>query len=617
MYDQYRRVPQDRHTPDWSQVNKEWGKLFGKNAEKIQFPTFLNEIKSSFTENPEVFVAKIASCQSNIIPIPDNFEGKSSLDKSMIFFSYFSKIFNFEELKGFVLLPDLSESRFKKHFSPTTHILFDSVIFIYTQLINSVQKKFYPKFCTALSTEFSKLLIPIESTFFGNSVFNLELIYISPCLYSKSDGGEQQSFIKITNDSRIIISNAKSGSSIDTIKFDQYAVVCNKDLLEFYNDNYEPIIKIKFPSTNAASIAAGLIIEPPPIGFNIITTFLQSVSAINLMKDFFTDKTIEEPAEYTKLLDLIIQNHGAELLVYTFLSPSNEIQQYNEKLAPLLCQLVGNRIYPFWRAVIELNWIELIIGDTVLRSNNPLSFTSTYILKLYAADYLQEVVGGFSALLKEWVPKLQFQETVKDGRIRSKEDAELFAKHIFAPAADIVFNSIPKMPPEMRFILRTLFIRTAGHYVNERANINIVPNLYLLRFVMPELVIKAGPLHKLAVLLGSSILSLFYMTGWQIGKDNELSKMNDIYMKPLFPKILRFTLDLIDVSECNIDFKDVKYSGPVTITKFFEFSAGRLALMNLPTPNRIISTHMYSVSVMQMIEEFAFDFTKLPTPDLL
>ncbi|EAY13626.1 hypothetical protein TVAG_387670 [Trichomonas vaginalis G3] len=608
MYDKYSRVPQERKPLDWDRVNVEWAKIFGENADQIQFPSFMKTIEAAFTANPDVFVASLQTAQKEVAVIPPNLKSKTPLDQSLIFFSYFGKVFKFDELEQFVLKPDISENRFKQHFSPETHLIFSSIIYIYNQLINSIQKKLYPKFCTLLSTEFSKLLIPTESRFFNNTTFKLDAYYICPCLFTVMGGQETQAFIKFTLDSKMIITNAESKEVIDTINFEDYAVVRNSDTLELFKDSFDANINIKFPSTQTASITAGLIMEQPPIGFNIILTFLQSVAGMKSIKEFFKSDSIQEPEEYTKGLDLIINNNGCELLIYTFLLPSTEIKDYNESLAPLLLTLVGDRIYPFWRTVIELNWIELIIGDTVLRTNKPLSFTSTCLLKAFASEYVKDMITSFNALLKE------HGQAIQSGKINTPEDAENYAKNIFLPAANIVFSSIPKMPPEMRFILRTFFIRTAGHYVNERANINIIPNLFLLRFVIAELVKSAGAFVKLAILLGASLLSLFYMSGWSASKEAELelSKLNDIYMKPLFPKILRFILDMIDATDCNMDVKTMSYTGNHTKTTFLEHSAERLSLMNLPIPNKAIETHMYSVSIMQMIEEFSFDFTKLP-----
>ena len=282
--------------------------------------------------------------------------------------------------------------------------------------------------------------------------------------------------------------------------------------------------------------------------------------------------------------------------------PSDETK-ISDKNSLLCLQLMGNKILPFYRAGIEMNWMELMTGGLVMRQNSPLTYTSTMYLKVTSRDYLDYIVNQFNDILQKNIS--HYTST----RFTS-EEALLFCKEIFQPCVDALFNSIDKMPSAMRYMLRTFFIRTAGHYINNKASLVILPNFFLLRFVIPELTTRPGANIKFATAIGSSLLSLFNLLGWSIDKDPELYKLNNQYMEPNYSKILPFTLKMIDVNECDLSNADFTYKGPITTEEFIENAAARLPMMNLATPKKIIKMHMDVVSVMQMIEEFTFDFTK-------
>ena len=79
-------------------------------------------------------------------------------------------------------------------------------------------------------------------------------------------------------------------------------------------------------------------------------------------------------------------------------------------------------------------------------------------------------------------------------------------------------------------------------------------------------------------------------------------------MKKYYKKAEKFEYEIVNCTEFDYNYKNVvKPEGDL-----FELagnSAERVITMNMKDPNKILHSHIYCVSLMQMIEEYTFDFT--------
>ena len=598
----YERVFRKRKSPEkWEEINTEWSKKL-KNSQYIQFPKFIDTIKTAFLSDVDQFLSAAKRAHKLPQEVPEDFPLKTPLQQTCIFFSFFQTIFSFEELDKFVEGPNIGIDSFKRNFSEPQFILFDSISIIFRELLNSVEERHFTKYAPVICSTLAKLIIPKKARFFQDVDFELDIVYISPCIYTGGIYTNVHAFVKHTKNGETVVVNAHDNTTFVTIQPKEFSIIRNKEQIELYSDSFEPQYIFQMPSVDAASILSSLLLTTPPVGFNHIIVFLKSLPAFKNVKTFFHTDSPLLPNELSENLNKILNSPGRALLLYAFMLPPEE-SKINDKNALLCLQLMGNKILPFFRAGIELNWMELMTGGLVLRQNTALTYTSTAYLKATSKDYLDYIIGKFNEIINNNISKFSSPKF-------NAEEALIFCKDVFQPCVDTLIDSVDKMPSSMRYILRTYFIRTAGHYINNRASLVILPNFFLLRFVIPELTIKAGANVKFASTLGSSLLMLFYLSGWAPDKDPELSKLNKQFMEPNYSKILPFTLKIIDCEDCDLSKADFTYQGPMAIEDFIEHAALRLPMMNLTTPNKVIHSHMDMVSVMQMIEEFTFNFKK-------
>ena len=153
----------------------------------------------------------------------------------------------------------------------------------------------------------------------------------------------------------------------------------------------------------------------------------------------------------------------------------------------------------------------------------------------------------------------------------------------------------------------------------------ILPNLILLRFVIPVIVETSGSRYegderklKICSIMYNSLLSLFYGNAWTIDKDPELFKFNE-KMIQLYPKVLEVTQSLQNINEFDLDLTSIQVKSGlgVSSSQFFENSARRVSDLSKSNPNTsvnaksILNSHYYCISLMQAVEEWAYNYSLL------
>lgn len=587
---------------NWEQATKKWADIFGKNSKYIVFPDFLTNIKLAFKQDQDAFLDGLELALTETAYIPDNFQKLSDLEKSVIFFSFFRSIFTINEIHTFACNPDIGINGVMKYFSASQNTIFLSIAVIFKETLNAITIKQRLKYGPKLLTAFSKLLIPDEGKYFKNKDFKLSTIFISPAIYHTDNIKKISVFLDYRSTNELYIIKAADSSIVTRIEMENLCAVQDNDKVELYNDHTTPFVTLTLPDQKSANALMDFILNPPPSGFNHINSFLRSLACFKNMNEFFDGDNVLLPHQLTDNLQKILESNGSIVLLYIFMLPANESKIKIEN-ALYLIKLLGGNILPFLRAVIELNWYNVISSRLILSSNNQLTFTLSALLKATSENYQRYIVDEMSNIFQRVAP--QFTSSNFDLR-----EAQIFCKELLTPCANAIFNSVPKMDITLRYILRTLFIRAECHFPGGTESTKVIPNTLLWRFIFPEFSKRIGDNNRIASVLCQSLLSMFYMTGWPPNVCSELYKMPE-YMTCNNMSVISFTKSLIDVDEFSLNADQIDYSGNVLLNEFIEQGAERISLLNMSEPNTLVNTHIDSVTMMQALEEYIYDFQKL------
>ena len=592
---------------DWKSANDQWHRIFGgKNADYIQFPQFLNTLKNSFEINPDLFISSIKKAYKLTPAIPDDFQQKKPLEQSVIFFSFFQKIFIFDELDNFVKNPNIGPDNFKKCFSLTQYVIFLSIAKIYTELTSLIRENVRGQYGLALIRAFSKLMIPNNSRIFQNKSMDLSTIFISPAYYSSNQKMKTPVFVAFTNENEMEILEAVNNSLILKVKRNVYSMVQDKDTIEFYNDSINPDLVIQLPSENEASSIMDLFLQPPPKGFNRMTTFLRSIAAFKQMGNFFIEEYNNFPIQLINTIQEIISMNGCEVLLYACMLPKNE-SNMNKNNALFIIKILGNKFLPFMRALIELNFNDLDDGTHLFLQDNQLSFIITSLINYVSSEYMRYVIPKLTSILAENIEQMNTP-------VSNLSQAKSFCENIFLPCLDIIISSAPIMNDTLKYILRSFFIRASCHYPDDKACLYVISNVLLSKIILPVFQQQNQRFMEYTHLLSDSLKLFFSLRSWDEYREADkrgkyLAQLNH-FMTDNFDRVKEFTNEILNCQKCDYTIRQGDYTENVLIVDFIENASKRASLMNLPTANKVINSHMDYVSVMQMLEEFIFDFSK-------
>jgi len=610
----YRRISRERNAVDWDRVNSVWDIIIPNNNERIRFPSFLSIIKSGFQSNPNLFVDKISKSHKLNGVIPENFNEKTDFDKSMIFFSFLPNILEFEQIERFVNNPCLGPERFSEFFNENQTLAFRTLIEIYWCILDELNIDTVNQYGPLISLAFGKLLIPRKNRMFLNTSFRLDYSCILPVLLSNNENSRIPSYLMVKPSGDIrIIKDEDNKSILASFKKDESFALRNDSLIII--NSGENSIKLEFSDSKAANIGYSAIIASPSQGFSLFAFFLKCVPYVNMAPSLFSKRECSIPIEYKRCLEECIYKRESEMIIYCMMLPPNESIVKRDNV-PILVNKVVDRFLPFFRASLYLNWSELKEGSLIFRQNNQLSFLCSTLLSTMFSHVSKGIVEKLLQVIEQnehVVVKIPFEYS----------DAELFVNRIFLPATNIVFDSLLKMDPNLRCILRTVLIRTSSYYIDQRASMIILPNLILLRFVIPVIVEISGSRYvgddrklKICSIMYNSLLSLFYGNAWTIDKDPELFKFNE-KMIQLYPKVLEVTQSLQIINEFDLDLTSIqiKQGLGLSLSQFFENSARRVSDLSKSNPNTsvnaksILNSHYYCISLMQAVEEWAYNYS--------
>lgn len=598
---------------DWELVTQAWIDLMHTNV-AIQFKDFFSEIVEAFAKSPHDFLSNVKTALNASAKIPDDFLSKDIYEKTISFFAFFRFIFDFQALDEFVCQANFEPENFRKHFGDKTYHLFDSICYLYQEMSEALDENTLHKISVKMITLLSKLLVPDGYSQLTSKNFCLEHVYISPVFYTKSEE-KIPGFCCIEENGSFLIIDAIKETPIEKFTNNDLTGLMEESKLFFYDSGDVPVIELEFPSPDNANDAFIFSLTPPERGLMELTYFLHSLSAFKNIKTFFPLKTspniILYPKEFKNGLQKCIESPSLELLFYTFSIPQKETKVKDNNV-PFFLSAIGKRFLPFIRALIHMNWVAApYSGHIVLRHDSPLSTLCREFLKIYASDYLNDTLKRYRNLIEI------ADEKIGEMPISNDEDAVTFINYVFTKEFDDFLNSVDRMPDCLRTLFRTLFIRTAGFYIGQTSPFIIIPNLLLLRFLLPpyttsvQLTYQGKPkLIEIGKLAYGSFLPVFYRNGWPI--DSYLSQFN-CHMERYYPETTKFVFRLIDSHNFSFEPKVNYLDGD--IIGLLSDAASNLILMNLKDPNKILSTHIYSISIMQMIEEFSYDFTIPPKED--
>jgi hypothetical protein len=138
----------------------------------------------------------------------------------------------------------------------------------------------------------------------------------------------------------------------------------------------------------------------------------------------------------------------------------------------------------------------------------------------------------------------------------------------------------------------------------------VVPNLlFLIPPIAEETTIAyaADPkMRRIASLLSGSLLSLCNELGWPEDKEPYMAKFVS-RVEQFYPRLEEFIFELIDCHE--FDYSSKKLTPKGDLVELLSSTASRVILMDLKEANRLLNSHVYCASLMQMIEESVYDFT--------
>ncbi|KAH0788967.1 hypothetical protein GPJ56_007102 [Histomonas meleagridis] len=478
-------------------------------------------------------------------------------------------------------------------------------------MTTSLNHSIFPKYALKTIRLFSKLLVPEGYRQFTSTNFRLQFVYISPVFYTKNKSPKAQGYCCIGEKGDfVILDTTPDNKLID--KFDQnsYTGMVDEEHILFYQNDMTPVIKLEFPTPDNANDAFIFSITPPEPGLMHIISFLHSFSAVSQQQRLFGNSSL--PKIFKTEVQKVIETPTMELLLYAFATPQ-KISKINEKTIDFFISALGDKLMPFIRALIHMVWSEEPFGGSIiLRHDSPLSSLLRLILKFYCGDYLSYMEAEIKSIIEE------SNDFIREMPISNNEDALAFIDHVFNPEINLFFGSVDhKMSSTLRSIIRVVFIRTAGFYINQHAPYLVIPNLMLLRFLLPHMTTKislafpsGSKVQSISKLAASSFLSLFYRNGWT--SDPFLSKFGK-FMEKYYYESVRFAIHVIDCHKWEFENTDTYLDDKWDLIDLLGDAANNLILMNMKSPNKILNTHIYSISIMQMIEEYTYDFSILST----
>ncbi|EAY09734.1 hypothetical protein TVAG_413840 [Trichomonas vaginalis G3] len=587
--------------PDYEEMNSIWAETMKVQEPLVVFPDFFDTIIESFKEDSEIFIYTCEHFNKSENIVPAEFNELPTLTKIATFVSCFKNIFTLDELHTFLLDLNISLERIKQRFTHKQYIQYITIIHIYSRILQSIGEYEVTKYSFPLSKMFTQALIPQDSKIFTSFTVNFETIYISPCFIIDKEKNKTPAFIKLLSDGTFRIFDVVEANVINILNPSKYTVIQDDCILEIFLGGITPEFSIEFPNKRAAEIVLGIYISDTPIGFNHVTTFLSSISSLNNIEKFFKNVQYVLPPEVNSNLDQIISSNGCQLLFYAMLLPPEETK-ISDKNALFFVSLIGNKIYPFYRCIIENNLEELQSNNIILRQNSLLTTVTSCLLKEIGKTFLANIVLKLNAIVNN--TSANFQSNDMD-----MEQAISFAQNVFHPTFNAIVNSVSYLPNPIKSILRCFFIRALNHCVNEVGPIIVIPNLFLLRFVFPEFTAQNKENMKFISKISQSIMNVFYFHGWEADRSPpELVKLNEKYVYPLFASIPKFIQDLITVSDNDL-LGPIPCPGDIKINliDYFSPAAERFTSLNLESANSYVQDSFDLVSITQMIEESTFD----------
>ncbi|KAH0788810.1 hypothetical protein GPJ56_007492 [Histomonas meleagridis] len=435
---------------------------------------------------------------------------------------------------------------------------------------------------------------------------------MSPILYTRDQNTKVPSYCCINEQGDfVILDNSPDNNQLDKFNQTVYTGMMEDEKLLFYKDDNNPVIELIFPTSDNASDAFIFSLTPPEPGFMELISFLHSFQAFKNKKLLNSEFPSQLPKIFKTEIQKCIESSSMELLFYAF-SISQKNTKINERNIKFFISALGDKLMPFIRALLHMNWCEEPFGGhIILRHDSPLSSLLRMLLKFYCEDYIKYMMTEIKKIIDE------SDEFIHEMPISNEEDAMTFIQKVFYREIDTLFDSVDtKMSSLLRSVIRAVFIRTAGFYINQHAPYLTIPNLMLLRYILPPITTtitlsyqsgsKSQAISKLA---SSSFLSLFYRNGWT--SDPFLSKYSK-YMEKYYQKSVEFAIHVIDCHDYQFDNPKIYLDDQWDMIDLLSDAADNLIFNDMKSPNKILDTHIYSISIMQMIEEYAYDFSIVP-----
>jgi hypothetical protein len=338
-----------------------------------------------------------------------------------------------------------------------------------------------------------------------------------------------------------------------------------------------------------------------------LRAFLHSVTAFENLSSFFPADLRHLPEALTTGLRACAAADSLELMMYLFVLPTTESAITYDAIE-LCLDLLGDSVLPFLRATTQMRWqMSPYSGQLIFRQNSQFTVLCRSILRLFGGEFADGITRESKRLLEEHGQKIQ------NGQIGDDTDALLFIDCIFDPLVNFIVESVRKLPPVCRVLIRLLLVRAAGFFVEQNAPFLVLPNLLFLRFVVPPLAeettrayLDDPKMKRIAALLSGSLISLVNELGWPEDKEPYMIKFAD-RMEQFYPKFEEFTFNLIDCHEWDYDVRKLNPKGD--LLELLRLAAGRVVLLDQKDANKILHSHVYHPSLMHMIEEYVYDFS--------
>jgi hypothetical protein len=602
----YNRTLRSETPPPWSEVSQAWRVLTGSEV-TINFEALFAEVGTLFLQNPSEFTSLVRKSHHLPRGFPADFNSLNAEAKTACFFGQFRFIFSMEELRPFVCQANLQPESFRNHFSPATYILFHSVCYLYQSLLYSLKgTPLFAKHAPPLAFLFGKLLVPDGHRHLESTSFEAEYVFISPVLVTMETATKKPAFCLVDPSGLIVITDPSTDAPIVKIDQDVLTGVTEGEKLLFYDDGLKPVIEIVFPSVSSAYDAFTFSLTPPRPGFMQLSAFLHSVAAFETFTTFFpANLSGNLPEAFSKGIRKVLSAPSLEVMLYIFSLSSNESKVDQTNIGFFL-DLIGDLLLPFLRVLTQLKWESTPYGgQLIMRQNSQYTVLCRMLLKLFAGEYAEQVQKEARRLLDENGAK------IKQAPITDDSDAIAFLDYIFDPLIQFILSS--KVPKICRVLHRLIFVRTAGFYVGQNASYLVIPNLFFLRFLIPPIAeettmayIQDPKMKRISSLLCGSLLSLCNGLGWPADKEPYMMNFLD-RMERCYPRMDDFTFELIDCHEFE-GYDPAKLSNKGNTIELIAQAAKRVILMNLKDPNKYIHSHIFSVSIMHMMEEFVYKF---------